>query len=182
MKKIMMTTLLLLAVVMGLQAQSMNGRWKAGKELMEYFKKEMDKNMNLNILLVFNGNKMDVKIMMEVVDESVGLMKMSFNIPGTMKKNGKKCTATFNKKNATLKIDDIISNDSEVRELLQDPDIKKLMLSMAEEKLNEESANAFDDLMKVTEFFKNFEVISVKGQRMELKLMEEIPVTFDKQP
>ena len=55
MKKVMMTTLLLLAVVMGLQAQSMNGKWKAGKELMDYFKEEMDKNMNLNILLVFNG-------------------------------------------------------------------------------------------------------------------------------
>jgi hypothetical protein len=99
-----------------------------------------------------------------------------------MKKNGKKCTVTFNKKNGTLKIDDVISNDPEVRELLQDPDLKKLMLSMAEEKLNEESASAFDDIMIVTKLFENFEVISVKGQRMELKLMEEIPVTFDKQP
>ncbi|MBR4920483.1 MAG: hypothetical protein IKZ62_04095 [Prevotella sp.] len=178
----MMTTLLLLAVVMGLQAQSMNGRWKAGKELMDYFKKEMDKNTNLNILLVFNGNKMDIKIPMEVVDEGIGLMKMSFNIPGTMKKNGKKCTATFNRKNVSLKVDDVISNDPEVRELLQNPNLKKLMFSMVEEKLNEESASAFDDIMKVTELFENFEVISVRGQRMELKLVENLPVSFDKQP
>ena len=182
MKKVMMTTLLLLAVVTGLQAQSMNGKWKAGKELMDYFKEEMDKNMNLNILLVFNGNKMDIKIPMELVDESIGLMKMSFTIPGTMKKNGKKCTATFNKKNATFKVDDVISNNPEVKELLQNPDLKKLMLSMAEEKINEESASALDDMMEVTDLFKNFEVISVKGQRMELKIMEALPVSFDKQP
>ena len=102
-KHIYTTLWLLLSSMMLSAAESMNGRWKAGKELMEYFKKERDKNTNLNILLVFNGNKMYVKIMMEVVDESFGLMRMSFNIPGTMKKNGKKCTATFEKKNGSPK-------------------------------------------------------------------------------
>lgn len=182
MKKLMMTTFLLFAVVMGLHAQSMNGRWKAGQDLMEFFKDELDKKTGLNILLVFDGNKMDIKLLMEVVDEKIGLMKMSFNIPGTMKKNGKKCTATFNKKNSTLKVDDVVSNDPEVKELLQSPATKKLMLAMVEEKLNEESSSSFDDLLKITTLFENFEVISVKSQRMELNLMEAIPASFDKQP
>ena len=87
MKKIIMTIVLLLTVVMGLQAQSLDGYWMAV---------EKQDNVAMSIVLYFNGQDNIVQsVYSEIDDESVGTIGVAFvaqDIPFKRKGN----TLTFN--------------------------------------------------------------------------------------
>ena len=118
MKKIMMTTLLLLAVVMGLQAQSLIGTWKMPTET--------DKDGKITIMFVFGQNdKLTLKVQAEVNDPEVGEMGITVNIPGTYSHKGNTLSINLDSKNAESKLDKMKLSKEMQATVDADPELKK---------------------------------------------------------
>ncbi len=125
MKKILMTTLLLLTVVMGLQAQSLIGTWGTPTETSDGEKS--------TIMFVFGQNgSLSMKAQIEVNDPEVGEIAMTVTIPGTYSRKGNTLTINLESKKADGKLDKLV--------------LKKEMQDMLN--ANPEMKKTFDDLIK----------------------------------
>lgn len=161
--------------------QSLNGTWKANQEFKNMFELDDDDGTDIDILLVFNASDMTIKLLITSQDDEVGEIKMSYTIPGTYKKNKDTYTASFNKEKAIFKVDDLTTNDPEMKELLTDPDSKKMILTMVETMVKKESSKDFEDMLAISEVFEKFEVASVTTKKMELMIDDTMKFGFDRQ-
>lgn len=181
MKKILFVfTVLLMSGMGSAMAQSINGSWKANKEFKDKFELTDDET-NINMLLVFSGSNMSIKLIIKSTDKEVGVITMSYTIPGSFKKTGNKYHATFNKEKAAFKVDDLVSTDPEMKKMMADPDSKKMMLTMIEAMVQKESAKDFKDMLAICDVFEEFEVASVTSRKLELKIVDELMFGFDRQ-
>ena len=118
MKKIMMTTVLLLTVVMGLQAQSLIGTWKMPTET--------DKDGSVTILFIFGHNdKLTLKVQADVNDPEIGEMGITVNIPGTYSHKGNTLSINLDSKNAESKLDKMKLSKEMQATVDADPELKK---------------------------------------------------------
>ena len=128
MKRIMMTTVLLLTVVMGLQAQSLDGYWMTV---------EKQDNVAMSVVLYFNGQDDIIQSLYgEFVDESVGTIGVAYvakDIP--FKRKGNTLTFNFDANKILVFIRKTEWNDQVKQKIAEDPSI--------EEKLKQAYMNGF---------------------------------------
>ena len=137
MKKAMMTIVLLLAVVMGLQAQSLVGTWETTIETEEG---------KLTVDVTFEqGNDVIIKARMRIGNGEDGTMLMSVNFPGTYQKDGETLTLNFDSSKGKITIEDAVF-PKEVEEMFaEDPEQKETLLKMLQEQVDESLAKEFGD-------------------------------------
>lgn len=181
MKKIIFVfAVLWMAGIGSAMAQSINGTWKANQAFEEQFELNED-GSDIDLLLVFNGNNMDIKFFVKTEDAEVGVVIFSYTIPGTFKKNGKTYVPTFNREKAVFKVEEFVSSDPEMKEMMKDPETKKMVLTMLESSAKDGSEKDLKEAQIITEMFEEFEVVSVTAQKLELKFGGEVTYGFDRQ-
>lgn len=127
----MMTTVLLLAVVMGLQAQSLVGTWKTATET----DKDGDKT---TIFITFEQNgSASLKVQLEASDPEVGDFVFSVTIPGTYKYVDKALTLNMDSKKGEGKMEKMVFS-KEIKDMLeQQPELKKTLNDMIQKQIDE---------------------------------------------
>ena len=182
MKKLLFIfTVLLMSGIGSAMAQSINGSWKANKEVKNQFE-WTDDDTDVDMLLVFSGGNMSIKVLVKSTDKEVGIITMSYTFPGSFEKTGNKYHTTFNKEKAVFKIDDIVTTDPDMKGLMADPDSKKMILDMIESTVKKErSDNGIKDMLTICDVFEEFEVASVTSRKLELKIADTMTFGFDRQ-
>ncbi|MBR4921214.1 MAG: hypothetical protein IKZ62_07865 [Prevotella sp.] len=134
----MMTTVLLLTVVMGLQAQSIVGTWETVIET--------DDNDKVTVDVTFEqGNDVLIKGQLKIGEGEEGTMVMSVTFPGTYQQNGQTLTLNFDANKGKINIDEAIF-PKEVEDLLaDDPDKRKDVLKMMQDQVDESLAKELGD-------------------------------------
>ena len=132
-----MTIILLLAVVMGLQAQSLVGTWETTIETEEG---------KLTVDVTFEqGNDVIIKARMRIGNGEDGTMLMSVNFPGTYQKDGETLTLNFDSSKGKITIEDAVF-PKEVEEMFaEDPEQKETLLKMLQGQVDESLAKEFGD-------------------------------------
>lgn len=168
MKKILMTTLLLLTVVMGLQAQSLIGTWKMPTET--------DKDGKLTIMFVFGQNdKLTLKVQAEVNDPEVGEMGVTVTIPGTYSRKGNTLTLNMESNKADGKLDKM-NLTKEMQDMLNaNPELKKTFDDMIKKELTNNLKKEFADSSPIDGDTEILELTATKlvlddgdGEKLEL--------------
>ena len=167
MKKIMMTTVLLLTVVMGLQAQSLIGTWKMPTET--------DKDGSTTILFIFGqNNKLTLKVQAEVNDPEVGEMGITVNIPGTYSRKDNTLTMKFDSTNAEGKLDKMKLTKEMQAVVDGDPEMKKTFNDLIQAELTKnikkefaEGDSSFDGETEIIELSATKLVLDDGDEKME---------------
>lgn len=139
MKRISMMMTLLLMVVMGMQAQSLLGKWETN------FEKDSDGNIS-KLILVFNkGNKAQMQMQMESDDPEVGSFMFIVNIPGVYQQKGDKLTVNYQVNQCTIKLEKmkLIGENAQVIE--QNPEMKKAIENMMQAEMDKELKKQLKD-------------------------------------
>ena len=137
MKKAMMTIVLLLAVVMGLQAQSLVGTWETTIE-------SDDSKVTVDVTFE-QGNNVIIQARMKVGSGEDGTMMMSVNFPGTYQKDGETLTLNFDSSKGKITIEDAVF-PKEVEDMFaENPEQKETLLKMLQEQVDENLAKEFGD-------------------------------------
>lgn len=87
MKKIFTLAALIMLVVAAMNAQSLNGTWK-GDENVTKMLNDDNKDQEMFMLLIFNGNKMDWCFEVSMSDETMGDVTFQFIMPCTFVRTG----------------------------------------------------------------------------------------------
>lgn len=168
MKKILMTTLLLLTVVMGLQAQSLIGTWKMPTET--------DKDGKLTIMFFFGQNdKLTLKVQAEVNDPEVGEMGITVTVPGTYSRKGNTLTLNMESNKADGKLDKLVLK-KEMQDMLNaNPELKKTFDDMIKKELTNNLKKEFADSSPIDGDTEILELTATKlvlddgdGEKLEL--------------
>lgn len=132
MKKIMMTTVLLLTVVMGLQAQSLIGTWKTVSETDE------DGDNYTWIFTFTQSNSLDMKMSMVSSDPEVGDFEFTMAFPGTYQRNGNALSFNFDTEKATMTIDKV-KFTGEIADLIKEsPEMEQTIKDLLQKQVDQE--------------------------------------------
>ena len=114
MKRQLTTLLLLLLAVAGMQAQSLQGKWKTI---------ENDDGQEITMFVTFD-EKFLIRIEMVGNVPNLGQMYMSFHVPGTYRQNGKDLHLDIDKTKSEVAIDKIIFNEEAQKIVDEKPEVK----------------------------------------------------------
>ena len=134
----MMMTLLLM-VVLGLQAQSLQGRWESNAE------KDADGDIT-KLILVFNkGNKAQMQMQIETTDPEVGSFTCTMVIPGTYQQKGNKVTVIYQVNQSIVKLDKMKLTGEYAQAIEKNPEMRKAVEEMMQAEMDKEMKNQFKD-------------------------------------
>ena len=127
-----------------------------------------------------NFTESEVKIVIDaIVGEEAVNMTVQIVIPGTYVKNGDKVTCDFNKEKADFDIVDIQSDDEEMKEMLSQPAMKKMMLTMIKGEAKKQMGSQVDTFGVLADQFKEFTVTKLTETKLEIEQNGQ-PLVFDK--
>ena len=175
-KRVFMLMMLAMIMVGSVNAQSINGRWKASEEL----KKKMDMTGNdpkMDIVLDITSTSIAVEIPMSMKDNEMSA-NMRYRVPGTYTRTGNKVVAKFNTKKADFEVIDFDTNDTEMKAMMKTAEGKKAMLKLLNETLKEQIKDDLKDINDVTKLFKMFTIQKVTDSALTIKMQDEAEGTF----
>ena len=166
--------------------KSLNGSWKAGKELQAMIDEVIDdKDVQLEVILAFEG-KNSLTIQMPIKANTEGLsMTVDVRVPGTYSQKGEKVNAKFDLTNTQMEVTDFESDDPDIMALTKTDEGKKAFLTLINSMMKEQLSDKADSLADLAHAFENFTIKSQTDSQLTLAMSgddeeEGAEVTFDR--
>ena len=168
-------------LTISMNAQDITGSWIAEEDFNEKVKMSMDQqNENVDVKFGMVIDKSTILAVLNLNVEADGMkMKLKVEVPGVYERDGQLVTTEFNSAGTNISIVDVESNDPEMKEMLGNPETKKMLFAMMEGMIKEqmgEYKNSFEDM---TEVFKQFTIKSVTASKLTIEV-EEMELGFNK--
>ena len=130
-------TLLAMLAAVTMNAQSLNGTWKAGEELTQLLGSEDESNPVKAMFITIDGNKMDWCFQGEMSDETLGDVVFQIVFPSTFQRDGNKISdMKMQKDKAAFKVVKCGAGDA----------MAKLLENVLNEQLKKSDNNAFEGI------------------------------------
>lgn len=164
MKKLLLSFALLLTTALGVQAQSLEGKWvtqikEKGQKADFYLTFE---KKELEMKLVLNANQDDFKI------------KLSVNMEGTYTLKDNILNNKFSSKKTKIKIEELEAKGEIGDQLKENPEMKELVVKMLQKELEKNS----DELVKNIPAGGKLTILSNDGETLVIKGADDTVMTF----
>ena len=137
MKRILTIVCILFATVISLQAQSLLGKWKGSTEIDE------DGDTITTYYIFKLNNKVEMKMLLNSKDDEIGIITMSFTMPGTFSRNGQTLNIQFEANKSKCKLENVVFTAQMEKEFEEMPEMKKMILEMIKKSIDNEMAKQF---------------------------------------
>ena len=173
----MFAAMLLLSVTAG--AQTILGNWTLNKDYANILNAAVEED-NMKMEMGMSFTQSEVKIIVDCLtsDEDMS-MKIQIVLPGTYIKRGDKVTCDFNMDKFDFDIIDIQTADEEMKEMISQPAMKKMVIAMIKEEAKKQMGSQMDSVGVMAAQFKEFTVKKVTKTKLDIECSGS-PLEFDK--
>lgn len=183
-KKIFMLAIVLLAgtaMWQDVQAQTVEGKWKADEQFKENADLNSDEGFLVDFFLEFKKkNAVDLILAYTTSDEEMGSFSMGITMEGTYKQKKGNYTVNFNHKDLKFSILSMDLKDKEAMELMQTmPEMRQMIENMLMAEIKKSFEQNEEVFKSFAEMFGKFKVESVTKKKLTL-LIEDEPCGFDR--
>lgn len=167
MKKLLLSFALLLMTALGVQAQSLEGKWVT---------QITDKEPKGDFYLIFNPKKLDMKIVSKANEKEFNI-KLSVNLEASYTLKDNVIDFTINPKKTKVKIEDLEMKGEMADQINGDPEMKKQVIKMLQKEFDKEIGKNSGDLSSLVGG-NSLTILSNNGKELVIKGADDTEMTF----
>ena len=164
MNKLLLSFALLLMTALGVQAQSLEGKWVTQIK---------EKGQKADFYLTFEKQEVEMKIVLNVKQDEFK-MKLSVNLEGTYTLKDNILKNKVDSKKTKIKIEELEAKGEIGDKLKENPEMKELVVNMLQKELEKNS----DELVKNIPTGGKLTILSNDGETLVIKGADDTVMTF----
>lgn len=172
-KKLSIIVVLSTLALVGLSAQTIQGKWKADQEF-----KRANLADGTDLYLEFKESSINLSIIANQIKEGTSVTLL-FTMPGTYTKEGSHVKAFYDYEKADVEITNYSPSNSTMKAALKDPKKREEILWLMKQQIINGSEDAFEGIKDISkEYLTDFDIRYMTGNKLIILLNSKMNATF----